>query len=204
MDQATSKVFLIAGGQPLAGITPAPIGYAQTFLELSNRARQLNGSALSIVNEPTKQPITAQAGIGECRKTLGELFALMRQRHQEFAFRTMAEILRFLAVDYELTDAKDKWDWQAAMDAQILQKILPKLHGSKRKIGSLLAALATYCEKEDNYSAAEEVLKNEPKAETYPASEGKRASSPRFAESHRKLCEMIEAVRRDQFVSYIQ
>ncbi len=54
----------------------------------------------------------------------------------------MAEILRFLAVDYELTSQTEDWNWRLAMDAQILQKILPKLHGSKRKIGSLLAALA--------------------------------------------------------------
>ena len=204
MDQATSKAFLTSGGQRLTNVTPASLGYAQAFLELSNRARQLKGLPLSLVSDPTKQPGTAQAGIEECRKTLADLFALMRQRHQEFAFRTMAETLRFLAVDYELTAEKNKWDWQSAMDAQILQKILPKLHGSKRKIGSLLAALATYCEKENNYAAAEEVLKNEPKAESYPATEDKRASSPRFTDSHRKLCEMIEAVRRDQFVSYIQ
>ena len=71
----------------------------------------------------------------------------MQRRHQEFAFRTMTEVLRFLAVDYELKPTDQDWNWREAMDAQILQKILPKLHGSKRKIGSLLAALAKYCEK---------------------------------------------------------
>jgi 5-methylcytosine-specific restriction protein B len=112
------------------------------------------------------------------------------------------EILRFLAVDYELTADKANWNWHAAMDAQILQKILPKLHGSKRKIGPLLAALAKYSEK-GNRAEAETLLNDQTKAESYEASEGKRETNCRFKGSHLKLCEMIVAVRRDQFVSFI-
>jgi hypothetical protein len=115
----------------------------------------------------------------------------------------MAEILRFLAVYYELTPETEDWNWSLALDAQILQKILPKLHGSKRKIGSLLAALATYCE-HGSHAEAESLLRDETKAEGYLAAEDKREKSPMFKESYLKLCEMMEVVRRDQFVSFIQ
>ena len=191
----TPKQFLQKGGKPIAEVVAAPLGYAQAFLNLSRRARGLASPALE------SPPVTS---LDECHTALIDLFALMQQRHQEFAFRPMAEILRYLAVDYEFTADKTAWDWQAAMDAQILQKILPKLHGSKRKIGSLLAALAAYCEKAENYATAEDLLKNESKAESYPAASDRLTSPPRFKESYRKLGEMLAAVRRDQFVSYIQ
>jgi hypothetical protein len=127
----------------------------------------------------------------------------MQERHQEFAFRTMAEVLRFLAVDFELTSDKAAWNWQASMDAQILQKVLPKLHGARRKIGSLLAALARYCEAGDKTEALK-MLTTDAAAEAYTAEGEKKFAKPRFGNSHRKLCEMIVTVRRDQFVSFIQ
>jgi hypothetical protein len=45
---------------------------------------------------------------------------------------------------------------------------------------------------------------DETKAEAYLAAQGMREKSPTFKESYVKLCEMMEAVRRDQFVSFIQ
>jgi len=204
LDEDAPKTFLESAGQPIREVKPASEGYPEAFLQLSYRARGIDGAEPLIfssdgadLSEQTRQARR------DCRKTIEDLFKLMRQRHQEFAFRPMAEILRFLAVAYELTGENVKWDSQLAMDAQILQKILPKLHGSKRKIGSLLAALAKYCE-EGKASDAEAILNDETKAESYPAAEDKRAPAPKYRQSHRKLCEMIEAVRRDQFVSFIQ
>ena len=198
------KAFLETGGKALKDIEPAPEGYAESFLELSYRARELGGTTpLALTADPANPPPEAKDKLDTCRRTITELFELMQDRHQEFAFRTMAEILRFLAVDYELTANKSKWDWQAAMDAQILQKILPKLHGARRKIGSLLAALAKYCEAGDKTEALK-MLATDAAAEAYAAEGGKKFASPCFANSHRKLCEMIVTVRRDQFVSFIQ
>ena len=204
VDKDAPEAFLNAGGKRIGEIAAAPEGYAESFLQLSHRARGLNGTPpLTLAVDPANPPPEAKEGLTACRTAIVELFALMQRRHQEFAFRTMAEILRFLAVDYELTTNKKEWKWQDAMDAQILQKILPKLHGSKRKIGSLLAALAKYCEGV-KAADAEALLIDETKAEGYPAAEDKRAQAPKYRQSHRKLCEMIEAVRRDQFVSFIQ
>jgi 5-methylcytosine-specific restriction protein B len=195
--------FLKSGGRSIGEIAHASAGYAEGFLTLSFRARGVKGAALALVANPDIPPDDAKDGVEKCRSTIADLFRLMQKRHQEFAFRSMAEILRFLAVSYELKPAGDAWNWKSAMDAQILQKVLPKLHGSKRKIGSLLAALAKYCE-QGIRADAEALLVNETQAEAYLAAEDKRESSPVFKESYIKLCEMMEAVRRDQFVSFIQ
>ena len=39
----------------------------------------------------------------------------------------------------------DGWEFKAAMDAQILQKLLPKLHGSRNVLEPVLCTLATLC-----------------------------------------------------------
>jgi 5-methylcytosine-specific restriction protein B len=88
------------------------------------------------------------------------------------------------------------------MDAQILQKILPKLHGSNRRIGSLLVALATYCEKAD-VEEARRFAREDKNPQNFKGDKD-RAANPTFPLSYEKLCEMILAVRRDQFVSFIQ
>ena len=195
--------FLESGGRSIGEVANASAGFAEGFLELSFRARSVGGTPLALVAIPDKPPGDAKDAVDKCRATIADLFSLMQKRHQEFGFRSMAEILRFLAVDYELRPAVEDWTWTDAMDAQILQKVLPKLHGSKRKIGSLLAALAKYCE-QGTPTESEALLADETKAEAYLAAEDKRAGSPTFKTSYAKLCEMMAAVRRDQFVSFIQ
>jgi hypothetical protein len=195
--------FLSSGGKSIAQIDQAAAGYAEGFLDLSFRARSIDGEALTLAANLDALRNDAKQGIESCRGIIAELFTLMQKRHQEFAFRSMTEILRFLAVSYELKPTSGDWDWKAAMDAQILQKILPKLHGSKRKIGSLLAALAKYCER-GILADAEVLLIDETKAEAYLGTDGGRENAPTFKQSYIKLCEMISAVRRDQFVSFIQ
>jgi hypothetical protein len=62
-------------------------------------------------------------------------------------------------------------------------------------------ALANYCEKRD-LEASKKRLGPETELNTYPTAEA--LSAVAFPLSRAKLLEMIEAVRRDQFVSFIQ
>ena len=202
--ETAPKEFLEARGQTIGEIEPAPPGYAEAFLELHYRACGFNNTQpLALLTDPANLPPDANVALGRCREIISDLFSLMKQRHQEFAFRSMAEIIRFLAVDYELAPKSEPWSWEVAMDSQILQKILPKLHGSKRKIGSLLAALAKYCQV-GNRDEAMKLLANDVDADAY-ASECRKVERPAvFKQSYRKLCEMLLTVHRDQFVSFIQ
>ncbi len=61
----------------------------------------------------------------------------------EFGFRTANEIARFLFSHRSLTEGE--WSFDDAMDAQVVQKLLPKLHGSRKKLEAVLCALAALC-----------------------------------------------------------
>ena len=69
----------------------------------------------------------------------------------DFGFRVINEILRFMVVAWRYENSPDEWDnWERYFDAQIKQKILPKLHGSEKAIGSVLSRLFNLCLKERN------------------------------------------------------
>ena len=63
-----------------------------------------------------------------------------------FGFRVINEILRFMVVAWKYENSPDEWDnWERYFDAQIKQKILPKLHGSEKAIGNVLNDLFNIC-----------------------------------------------------------
>lgn len=61
----------------------------------------------------------------------------------EFGFRTAFEISRFVAFHATLTGPG--WQFSDALDAQVYQKLMPKLHGSERRLGPVLKALEEFC-----------------------------------------------------------
>jgi 5-methylcytosine-specific restriction endonuclease McrBC GTP-binding regulatory subunit McrB len=61
----------------------------------------------------------------------------------EFGFRTAYEINRFVYFHAVLSGAG--WQFKDALDAQVFQKLLPKLHGSERRLGPVLEKLEKFC-----------------------------------------------------------
>lgn len=74
-------------------------------------------------------------------------FNLLREHNVEFGYRTAYEAARFVHF-YKLlggyADDDNAW-FRWAMDAVIVQKFLPKLHGSRAKLEGLLWAIAWAC-----------------------------------------------------------
>lgn len=70
------------------------------------------------------------------------LFEILKPAGAEFGFRSAAEILRFAAVIDRLGA---HWPLQKVMDAALMQKLLPKIHGSRRKLEPVLKALGRRC-----------------------------------------------------------
>lgn len=64
----------------------------------------------------------------------------------DFGFRVINEITRFMAVAYVYEDKQNNWDWKRYFDAQVKQKMLPKLHGSQKVLGETLDRLLEACE----------------------------------------------------------
>ena len=74
----------------------------------------------------------------------------------DFGFRVINEISRFMVVAWKYENSPDYWDnWERYFDAQIKQKILPKLHGSQKAIGNVLNELFNLCliDKDNNEQA---------------------------------------------------
>ena len=76
---------------------------------------------------------------------------ILRKSGFDFGFRVINEIVRFMAVAYEYEGYNEDWDWERYFDAQIKQKMLPKLHGSQKVIGETLEDLLRAC---DNYPSS--------------------------------------------------
>ena len=72
---------------------------------------------------------------------------ILKKAGFDFGFRVINEITRFMAVAYKYENEPRNWtNWKRYFDAQIKQKMLPKLHGSQKVIGETLDELLEACE----------------------------------------------------------
>lgn len=84
-------------------------------------------------------------------KELMRFFPLLQKAGAEFGYRTAHEICRFmyfygqLAKSTEGSTENDMEIMRTGMDAAVMQKLLPKLHGSKKKLAPVLDSLAELC-----------------------------------------------------------
>lgn len=83
------------------------------------------------------------ATAAELKQRLTELFVELAPIGAEFGFRTAFEVSRFFYHHAVLSGAG--WQFKDALDAQIVQKLMPKLHGSDRKLRKVLDKLLTFC-----------------------------------------------------------
>lgn len=111
--------------------------YAEAFVKAS---RNQDLDFLSLDDQITKAHEIAK----NLNENLTEIFTALSKVGAEFGFRTGIEIFRFTFFHALLTGTG--WNLKDAIDAQILQKLLPKLHGSERRLGPLLNVLREYCE----------------------------------------------------------
>lgn len=82
----------------------------------------------------------------EINKTLINFFGELQKTGAEFGYRSATEILRLIN---QLDTLNDKLKTSEKLDIAIMQKLLPKLHGSRRKLSPILEILGSFCVKED-------------------------------------------------------
>jgi len=85
-----------------------------------------------------------QANAKQLQQHLMELFQPLSLVGSEFCFRSANEIARFIAIHKELSG--NDWNYKDALDAQVMQKLMPKLHGSARKLSGVLDALEKFAQ----------------------------------------------------------
>ena len=79
-------------------------------------------------------------------RELDELHTLLQKYGFEFGFRVVNEVIKFMYVSWKYENRSDPWNnWEKYCDAQIKQKILPKIHGSQRTLGDLFEQLFRIC-----------------------------------------------------------
>jgi hypothetical protein len=103
-------------------------------------------------------PILISGGVdlsAELKTRLLEAFEALAAIGAEFGFRTAHEISRFVYFHAILTGPG--WKFEEALDAQVLQKLLPKLHGSERRLGPVLKQLRAFCDKYDLLASKEKI-----------------------------------------------
>ena len=119
-------------------------GTAELFLKLANEIR-LGKCDNNIEMERVKDLFEA-------------IYEIIEKSGYEFAYRTVKEIRQYISAAYELEEEKGSFNLALIEDEQVLQKILPKIHGNRKEIGELLIELESICEKNNLKFSQEKIL----------------------------------------------
>lgn len=77
--------------------------------------------------------------------TLKAFFTELKSVNAEFGYRSATEIFRFISQAHKNDDTAEKMSKEEVLDVAILQKLLPKLHGSRKKLEPALKGLWKLC-----------------------------------------------------------
>ena len=125
-------------------------------------------------------------------KYLRKLHRLLADSHVQFGHRVVYEANRFAS----LLAAAGIPDLMVALDLQVLQKVLPRVHGSRKRLEPVLRALAWFCYYPDAEGGEEEAkafdFKQLPQGE------------PKLPRTFHKLQRMMRNLEADQFTSFAE
>jgi 5-methylcytosine-specific restriction protein B len=133
--------------------------------------------------------VTTQAAevkvASEFSEAINKFFEILGNQDLEFGYRVAHEASRLVHFQKLLGSGS----FRPNFDAVIAQKLLPKLHGSRSQLETLLQELllATSGKAEEDWN--EEVLETE---------------NPQYPLSFNKLKRMYKKLQRDQFVSFAE
>ena len=121
---------------------------------------------------------------------LNKFQEILKEANFDFGFRVIDEILRFMYVAWIYEGKPDIWiNWMRYFDAQIKQKMLPKLHGSQRVLENVLKELFKQCQhKPEDISPRLTNLKND---------------NFKYPKSANKIQEMDKILNEQRYVSFI-
>lgn len=126
---------------------------------------------------------------------LRRLHGLLLQWGFEFGHRVFTESLRFAA----MLAAAGEPDVNAALDAIVMQKVLPRLHGNRRRLEPVLAALGAFAFYPDTVQAGDTATRSFNLLNP-PGTDG----APRLPRSFAKLQRMMANLQANQFTSFAE
>lgn len=121
------------------------------MLSFLKNPKSLDSSQLTAKGSKFSNSLLKLKGVSKLTETetdtmseeLMRVFHILEACGSEFGFRVAKEISTFVAIHKELS--KGDWVIRHALDAQIIQKILPKLHGTRNQIEPILWGLGNLC-----------------------------------------------------------
>ena len=155
----------------LAAIENKGAKYAEAFLKLKDVPPALDAAGSTM----NKDAIAA---------ALNKFFPELAKLGAEFGYRSASEIVRFCA--YYLATGATIDD---AIDAAIVQKLLPKLHGSQARLGPVLRKLKELATKE---------------TVTSEGGETKKVRTPLYTLTCEKLDRMLDRLKANGFTSFAE
>ncbi|WP_143961201.1 hypothetical protein [Litoribacter populi] len=105
----------------------------------------LNGMGAGMAKsflELTSDKSISVAGVDEINEVLLQFFEELKKTGAEFGYRSATEILRLIN---HLGVLDERLLIHEKIDIAIMQKLLPKLHGSRRKLCPILETLGSFC-----------------------------------------------------------
>lgn len=151
---------------------------------------ELTGSGASMGADFVKRAQAKHNTPEDLEKDIFPFFNDLQDAGAEFGYRTAAEIARFVDICTELAGAAMQPN--DVIDAAIMQKLLPKVHGSRNKIEKILKLLGQRC-------------LVDPKQEPFTKDEnGKPANTVKYRLAYEKIERMHRRVIADGFTSYAE
>ena len=120
-----------------------------------------------------------------------KFFGELKNVNAEFGYRSATEIFRFICQAKNNDDTAIKITDDEILDAAIVQKLLPKLHGSRKKLDPVLKQLWKLCFKKTDSESELGISSDKlPKAV--------------FKESADKIWRMYESASANGFTSFAE
>lgn|GEM_PF-1439623 len=161
-------------------------------LPLTPGADDLVRGFLAVATDDEWQHVHPAPWRDEFAAHLRTVHRLLAEGDFEFGHRVFYEALRYASMLASAGNAT----LEAALDQQIYQKVLPRLHGSRRRLEPLLRALGHFC-----YDFSSPVATGTPDDfDPEAAHEGQ----PKLPLSYQKIRRMFRSLRVNQFTSFTE
>ena len=128
--------------------------------------------------------------VGVVGKRLIEIQAILQPHNLHFGYRVVNEIARFIL---HASDMLQDFKLEETLDIQILQKILPKFHGTQAKLEEPLGKLLAFCKGKNTASYESSLSESEEIPEDAP-----------YPRSAQKLARMIRNLKIQGYTSFIE
>ena len=126
----------------------------------------------------------------DAKQYLQSFFKELKEVNAEFGYRSATEIFRFISQAMNHDDTEQAMTEEEVLDAAIVQKLLPKLHGSRKKLEPVLNKLWRLCFDQSQRDQTPILYENIAKAT--------------FRESADKIFRMYKAANDNGFTSFAE